>query len=197
MLISLMAVYNHDNTVLDGMELPEEMNRNILIQKLLYETAELSLVYSEPDTLKDFIEIWSLSRIEVWNKLWDLAHEEYDPLVNYDRTEMEQLIHGKRVEIRYGDSRSGNTNTNNRTYGFDSTDPVGKDSSSTNSSAQTTGNNTEMNSGTDRTTKTSKGNIGVTTYQQMMKEEFETRPKLDMYRYIVEEFKHQFCILVY
>ena len=31
----------------------------------------------------------------------------------------------------------------------------------------------------------------------MMKEEMEMRPKLNMYTYIIEEFKHQFCVLVY
>ena len=192
-----MAVYNYDNTVLDGLELPEEMERDTLISKLLFETAELTLVYSTPDILKDMIEYWSLSRIEVWNNLWNLAHEEYDPLVNYDRTETERLAHGKRVEIRYHDEKDGSSSTSNRVFGFNSDESVGKDSSSTTNGLDTDGSNSEINSGTDIKSKTSKGNIGVTTYQQMMKEELEIRPKLNMYTYIIEEFKHQFCILVY
>ena len=192
-----MAIYDYDNSVLDGFELPEDMDRNILIKELLLNTAELNVIYSDPEFLKDMIEYWSLSRIEVWNKLWELAHEEYDPLVNYDRTETERLAHGKRVEVRYHDEKDGSVSTTNRVFGFNSTDPVSKDSSSTTNGLDTDGSNTEINSGTDVTSRTSKGNIGVTTYQQMMKEEFEMRPKLDMYRYIIEEFKHQFCVLVY
>ena len=197
MLVSLLAVYHHDDTILDGLELPEDMERDTLISRLLFETAELTLVYSNPDTLKEMIEYWSLSRIEVWNKLWDLAHEEYDPLVNYDRTETERLAHGKRVEVRYHDEKDGKVSTSNRVFGFNSDESVSKDSSSTTNGLDTDGSNTEINSGTDVTSKTSKGNIGVTTYQQMMKEEFEMRPKLNMYTYIIEEFKHQFCVLVY
>lgn len=197
MLVSLLAVYHHDNSILDGLELPEGMDSETLKSQLLFETAELTLVYSEPETIKDMIEYWSLTRIETWKHLWDLSQEEYDPLVNYDRTETESVTHGKRVETRYSDSRSGSGSTNNRTYGFDSTDPVGKDSSSSSNSAQSSGSNTELNSGTDQVRKTSKGNIGVTTYQQMMKEEYETRPKLNMYKYIIEEFKGQFCVLIY
>lgn len=197
MLVSLMAIYGHDDSVLDGLELPEDMDRTVLIKELLVNTAELNVIYSDPEFLKDMIEYWSLSRIEVWNKLWELAHEEYDPLINYDRTETERLAHGKRVEVRYHDEKDGSASTTNRVFGFNSSDPVSKDSSSTTNGLDTDGSNTEINSGTDVTSKTSKGNIGVTTYQQMMKEELEMRPKLDMYRYIIEEFKHQFCVLVY
>lgn len=197
MLVSLMAVYNHDDTVLDGLELPEEMDRATLISHLLFQTAEFSLLYSKPEVLKDMIEYWSLTRIELWTKLWELAHEEYDPLVNYDRTETERTAHGKRVEVRYHDEKDGSVTTNNKVFGFNSSDSVGKDSTQTTNGLDTDGSNTEINSGTDVVSKTSKGNIGVTTYQQMMKEEIEMRPKLDIYRYIIEEFKHQFCILVY
>ena len=192
-----MAIYEYDNSVLDGLELPEEMDRNTLIKELLVNTAELSVIYSDPEFLKEMIEYWSLSRIEIWNNLWNLAHEEYDPLVNYDRTETERLAHGKRVEVRYHDEKDGSSSTNNRVFGFNSDESVGKDSSSTTNGLDTDGSNSEINSGTDVKSKTSKGNIGVTTYQQMMKEELEMRPKLNMYTYIIEEFKHQFCILVY
>lgn len=192
-----MAIYGYDDSILDGLELPEDMDRTTLIKELLVNTAELSVIYSDPEFLKDMIEYWSLSRIEVWNKLWDLAHEDYDPLVNYDRTETERLAHGKRVEVRYHDEKDGSVTTNNKVFGFNSSESVGKDSTQTTNGLDTDGSNTEINSGTDVTSKTSKGNIGVTTYQQMMKEEMEMRPKLNMYTYIIEEFKHQFCVLVY
>ena len=197
MLVSMMAVYSYDNTILDGLELPEGMNRTAFEKQLLLETAELNVIYSDPEFLKDMIEYWSLTRIEIWSRLWSMSQEEYDPLINYDRTETESLSHGKRTENRYTDRKWGNTQQENKTYGFDSTDPVGKDSSDVNHGSNGEGSNTEINSGTDTTWKTSKGNIGVTTYQQMMKEEMETRPKVNMYTYIIEDFKHQFCVLVY
>lgn len=197
MLVSLWAIYHYDSTVLDGLEIPEEMDRPTMINRLLTDAAELNVIYSDPEFLRDMIEYWSFSRIEVWNKLWELAHEEYDPLVNYDRTETERIAHGKTVEVIYHDEKDGSVTTNNKVFGFNSSESVGKDSTQTTNGLDTDGRNTEINSGTDVTSKTSKGNIGVTTYQQMMKEEFEMRPKLDIYKYIIEEFKHQFCVLVY
>lgn len=41
------------------------------------------------------------------------------------------------------------------------------------------------------------GNIGVTTSQQMLESELMISEKLNVYDYIVQEFKRRFCILVY
>ena len=42
-----------------------------------------------------------------------------------------------------------------------------------------------------------KGNIGVTTSQQMLEQELEVAPKLNIINYIVDSFKKRFCLLVY
>lgn len=57
--------------------------------------------------------------------------------------------------------------------------------------------NTETNSGEDTETAHAYGNIGVTTAQQMAEQELQLRPKLDIYSYIVEEFKAEFCVMLY
>ena len=41
------------------------------------------------------------------------------------------------------------------------------------------------------------GNIGVTTSQQMLEQELEIVPKLNILSYIVDSFKRRFCLLVY
>ena len=41
------------------------------------------------------------------------------------------------------------------------------------------------------------GNIGVTTSQQMLEQELEVAPKLNVMNYIIESFKNRFCIMVY
>ena len=42
-----------------------------------------------------------------------------------------------------------------------------------------------------------RGNIGVTTSQQMLTQELEIAPKLNITNYIVDSFKNRFCLLVY
>lgn len=41
------------------------------------------------------------------------------------------------------------------------------------------------------------GNIGVTTSQQMLEQEIELAPKLNLVNYITESFINRFCLLVY
>lgn len=41
------------------------------------------------------------------------------------------------------------------------------------------------------------GNIGVTTSQQMLEQELEVVPKLNVINYMIDSFKNRFCILVY
>ena len=59
---------------------------------------------------------------------------------------------------------------------------------------------TVRDAGTDRNagtmTRTEQGNIGITTTQQMIKEEREI-DQFNIYDYIVRSFKERFCILVY
>ena len=47
------------------------------------------------------------------------------------------------------------------------------------------------------TTSTISGNIGVTTSQQMLEQELEVAPKLNIINYIVQSFIKRFCLLVY
>ena len=51
----------------------------------------------------------------------------------------------------------------------------------------------------DTHTRTSRihGNIGVTTSQQMLEQELQISEKINIYNYIVNEFKQRFCIAVY
>ena len=54
---------------------------------------------------------------------------------------------------------------------------------------------------TDTTSHTTSGNIsgniGVTTSQQMLEQELEIAPKLNVMNHIIESFKNRFCLLVY
>ena len=41
------------------------------------------------------------------------------------------------------------------------------------------------------------GNIGVTTTQQMMEQEIQLLPKINLLKLMVDSFKNRFCVLVY
>lgn len=46
-------------------------------------------------------------------------------------------------------------------------------------------------------TSTIKGNIGVTTSQEMLNQELDVSERTDIYKYISESFKQRFCLMVY
>lgn len=213
MLVSIVAIHNFDDTIFDDMSIPDGMNGETLKNMILFELGELSVYYSDPEFLKLYIKNWSESRISVWQHLWDLAVEEYDPLDNYNRTDTITTQHGHKLVIdraatnsRSDSGSNSNSDTNNEyVYGYNSsTRAPSKDNllSGSGQFSQTgTSNETRQdvhtNMGTDTETRHGKGNIGVTTYGKMISEELELRPKLDIYKFIVTEFKEQFCIMVY
>ena len=197
MLVSLQAVYNWDNSVFDDLVIPEGMDRETLIHGLLHETRELSLLYSEPEELKTNIKYYSQSRLAVWEHLWALANAEYNPLDNYMRTQTETTQHGHKEASEYSNTAERTATSNNKVFGFDSETSVGKDSNSGNVEGENSGETTIQHSGVDIVPITAPGNTGVTSYQQMIEGEFNVRPKLDLYNYIITDFKHEFCIMIY
>ena len=66
------------------------------------------------------------------------------------------------------------------------------DSTLTHNSSETGGNSLQQTH-----TSNIRGNIGVTTSQQMLNQELDVSKRLDIYKYISESFKNRFCLMVY
>jgi len=197
MLVSITAVYAYDNTIFDELSIPQGMSKQTLVRNMLRELAELNLVYSDPEILKMFIRDWSAEKVSLWGRLWELAETEYNPIENYNRYEENDFTHGKQTTDTLNTTVQDNGGIHDKVYGFNSETATNQDERNTNNTEHTTGTNTRANSGTDRERIHQYGNIGVTTSQQMAEQELALRPKLDIYKYIIEEFKQEFCILIY
>lgn len=175
--MSLLGLYNWDTTILDGLTVPDDVDKNVLINNLLRECAELEIVYPQPEALKFFVKEWAKERLPVWERLTATLHYEYDPISNYDRRE------------EWTDESSGNTEgtSENQTAGFNSASAnVPESRNSASSSA----------SGRNKRTGRAYGNIGVTTTQQMIEEERRIS-EFDIEHVIIQEFKKTFCLLIY
>ena len=84
--MDLIAAYNYDSTVLDLLEVPEELDRDTLIENLLMETAEREIIYTNLGFLKQAIGSWSKKNLGVWNELYKTTQYEYNPIWNKDGT---------------------------------------------------------------------------------------------------------------
>ena len=85
--LSILGLYQRDPTLFDELELPGDMNKDVLIDSILYEAASLEAFYPDPNFMKFMIGRWSFMNQSIWQKLYDTTVLEYNPIYNYDRTE--------------------------------------------------------------------------------------------------------------
>ena len=282
--MSVLGLYNYDNTLFANMAYPTGFtadDKSVLLNNLLAELAEMEVVYPRPDFMKSAIGFWSAKEVITWNRIYEAAKLEYNPIENYDRTEettdtteatrqhsgtdtitnsgKDTTQHsgtdsstgtlddttqhsGNDVNASSGSDITSNTGsdiTTNETAAFNSNSLVTHDKSTlahghgqtlqhglTNTLTHgekvvvdqdttfsvTHGRKEELTHGhveatqhgekiedDTETTRESRihGNIGVTTSQQMLEQELEVAPKLNIMSTIIESFKNRFCLLVY
>lgn len=167
--LSILGLYQWDNTLFDPMTVPAGVDKQAVVNNILMDCAELEVLYSNPDTMKTAISIWSDLSQNSWNRMQDALTASYSPVENYDR---------------YEDWEDGNTSE------AESQVAAYNDSTMANADRATS-------KGTGKHTGHLHGNIGVTTNQQMITEEMEMRSKYNMVDIITGEFKRRFCLLVY
>lgn len=73
--------------VWDDLVLPDGVDRQDVIDYICSECAEISLLYSRPETVQRKIGIWSRKNLANWRRILKALTEDYDPLHNYDRYE--------------------------------------------------------------------------------------------------------------
>lgn len=173
-MLSILSLYAYDNTIFDDLELPEDVDRQTIIDKICYDNAELSLLYIDPAAVKLLIKNWSTTQVENWARIAEALAAEYSPIENYDRYE------------DFTDTSSQSTGTTRKVAGWNNdsslTPSEGVDSSG---------------SGSNRRTGHLHGNIGVTTAQQMITEEVKLRSSITLADVISSSFRKYFCIMIY
>ena len=129
--LSLMGMYEYDNTILDFFRYPDKWgpeDKDVFVNKLLLDTAELEVLYPNPNILKTAIKCWSSAEVQNWNKLYNTTVLEYNPIWNKDGTVTETEKHIKNnnytdvTDGKIADHSSTNGNQNTETAGNENTD---------------------------------------------------------------------------
>ena len=234
--LDLIGMYQYDSTLLDLMQIPEDIDRATLIDNLLMESAEQEILYSNLGFLKQAIGSWSAKQLPIWEHLLETTKYEYNPIWNKDgtvtETETRDLKGSEKVKDetdRVDNLTDKNTRdfedketrdlsgTNlNSVYGFNSSTaaPANSDESSD------TGTDTIEHSGTDTmdhtgrqdiyrnlkrdTTDTGtikherieKGNIGLTSTQDLISQERQIA-LFNVMDVIIKDFIKRFCLAIY
>lgn len=230
--ITLIGMYNFDNTLFDKLTFPAGIDRDLAIERILNKSEEFELVYSDFDYLQDRIGIWG----EIWEhtfKKWvDALSVEYDPLHNYDRhevyTDTHQRAYSDESNRSYTDGSSehsdsasntvtasnSSSNTEQKVSAYDEADYSDRQKETAGATTNQTGGgsasgdvtrnaaggaNTNESGNSNELIKHDAhlyGNIGVTTSQQMLKDELDI-VTWNLYEHISDIFIDEFCILVY
>lgn len=178
--MSLWGLTQVDPTILDGLIVPTGMDADNVKDNLLLETESMEILYPNAQFLKMAITVWAAERKDVWDKLYATTQLQYDPIENYDRNESS-------TTKSWGGSSGSNTVTNaNTAYNADTFKDTGKTTSS--------GSNTSSSDGTY--TSRVHGNIGVTTTQEMIRQE-RASVQFCMTQFIIDDFISRFCVGVY
>lgn len=204
--VSILGMYRENPHLFDGLHLPAEweLSKENCIQQILLQCACFEILYPDPVFLQQAISIWSTTQENVWIKYAETLNYDYNPIHNYDRTETETIQRtgsGSSTQRNTGTQTLNHTgNDENRVSAFNANDyqPESKQiyggiDSRIDNLTQT--GEAETSNGESRTLHIA-GNIGVTTTQQMIEDQ---RKIIDttIQQYIVDDFKHKFCILVY
>ena len=187
--ISLMSLYQYDNSLFDGMEIPPEIDSETVISTLLAQTAEMEVIYPDFMTMKYMLEIFSRARYHSWERLYAVLTYDYNPLYNKDGT-VEETVQNQNTGT--SQSNAGGV-MDHKVTAYNADQPR----LSTSDENNTSGTFSSQADGLQTTTRREYGNIGVTTSQQMLKEEIEIRASYDMAHLITAEIKREFCLMVY
>ena len=198
--VSILGLYQYDNTVFDLLTLPQGLDKITLIKSICGECADLELLYPNLEVMKDLIGVWSVGCQYEWNKLLESMNFEYNPIDNYDRTETRTLTSqdGGSDSLSTTKQHTSQEQDIGKVAAFNSSNLADKNQNSGTSSATDTGTATTQYGKTksDSETIRAHGNIGVTTTMQMIREQRDI-VKFNLYDIITEEFKLRFCILIY
>lgn len=194
--LSILGMYNYDESVFDGFRTPENVDKETTIQTILLECAELELIYPEFETMKNAITLWTNKEFAIWEELQKTREYEYNPIWNKDGTviETESSLFNKDRTGRYNGTGSG-VNTE-YVQGFNENTWAGATKSEGSNNANTTENEESTDTGEIERTRIEQGNIGVTTTQRMIQEQREV-VVFNTMEYILSSFKKRFCLLIY
>lgn len=192
--ISITSLYNWNNNIFDGLVdvLPSGVDNNVIINNILFQCAEYPFLYTDPDAAQAFIGYWAATRALAWEKLYNTTQFKYNPIWNKDGTITETR------KLNETEKASGSTNGTgesiNQVSAYDSSSFENREKSTGSNNSTTNGNSDR---GLDESiTRTEQGNIGVTMTQQLIEAE-RALWEFDVYNRIVQEFKNQFCLLLY
>lgn len=149
--LSIVGMLQWNPDLFKDMPIPETVNRTTLKNNIILECAELQLIWTDPDFLKQAIDAWGATCLPVWDDIVRILSIDYDPQWNKDLYE-----EGADTTLKTGTDTTTQTGTD--TLNSTGTDTIAK-----------TGTDTLAKSGTDTLASTGTDTIASTGTDTMRK----------------------------
>lgn len=202
---TLWGIYQIYPDLFDNCPFPEGEDINTLIDIIMSHSGMLLPWHQQPDHLKSSIQIWFTRKEPGFSKLFSAMKAAYNPIENYDRmedsTETPDIAYTKTGGHSNTQTPDLTTTDNSSTSAYNSTtyQPAGQNTQTQQGTVKDKfdyDNEQTKESGTRTSHSHIHGNIGVTTSQQMIRQELELRV-VDIYETIAKMFEEEFLIQVY
>lgn len=199
--VTLIGMNEYDsNKLWEHFSMPSGYDEDLVKSVILENCGELPLLHPDLNYLSWRVGVFCKAHKWTFEKWLQLLNAEYDPLVNYDRTEewTDETEHSESgSSTTAASSETDGTTTHqvsayNETTFSDATHDIIHDegSSGSETGTESSGDSKSKHKGTV------KGNIGVTTSQAMWLAQADLA-RFNVYNDIARMFKREFCLGVY
>lgn len=183
--LTTIGLYEWDDTLFDSMVLPPSIDKDKFVNVFLMEHGEAPVLFPDWDYMKFYLTSWAAKWYDSIERIVAVMNDDYNPLDNYNRHE--EYEDTEKTDTDY--KNNGTIENTVSAYNVNTYQPDTKQL-----------NNNSGDSGVDRNLKHNAhlwGNIGVTTSQQMLKEEMRIRENTNIYSVISDMLYNEVCYYIY
>ena len=199
-MVTLLNLMQEDPGLLSDIVLPEGVDRDTLVNQILFEGCTLFPIYQDPKLFKSMAEHYFRMREQIHAELFKTLAYDYEPLENYDRVEDRSHnasgTEGINRDRNTNSTSSGNTEQQVSAYNESDYQPQSKSISDATQGMDEgeTIDREHADQGTEHVRI--HGNVGVTTSQQMLEAQRNV-VKFSLYEFIASHFLKNFMIGIY
>lgn len=179
--MTVLGLYQADPGLFQYMLIPDELEKSALVSNILMECGTLEVMYPDAAFMEEALGFWSQSRLHTWDRMQTVLYEDYDPFINIKRDELRTITQTRDLH--------GTSSSVDSVAAWNEVEPTQR--------ANSKGEGSDTGTVTTEEHFHVEGDSAITDAQDVLRKEMEVRIKYDMYRIIADEFRKQFCLLVY
>lgn len=200
--VSFLGLYNYDPTVFDDLQVPAGVDKTLVQNTLIMETADLEVMQPDPVIMRKVLGWFSQRRLDAWTRVYTALSSKYQADTDVEVTET------RTPDLSYSETRTPDLTTTGQNTGADTTTTKRagfnagnletaeemETSLGTGNTIHSTGNETTDRTETGSETKTTTGRHQAA--QDLISKELQLA-MTDTVEYIVKDIRRNFCLLLY